>query len=174
MDIFDRVLPKPVRPEQFFFYNERAPDQLVQDMNKVFASTRGFVFSPNLAGEFMSAYTFRAQPKWSLIFIRGGGTAVRMKGEVTPQGSGSLITIRLLANWTFALFVLFPPSLVLLWLIMVPKDRLPEFPSEDLLAPIGLLVFFPTCALLTAWIAKRRFKQNFIRHFQLTPLKPAS
>ena len=97
-----------------------------------------------------------------------------MNGEVDAYGSGSVVTIELHAHWTLGLFALFPPSLALLWLIMVPKDRLPSFSFEGSIAPVGLLLLFPTFALLSAWIAKRFFKRNFIHCFNLTQMKVTS
>ncbi|MEO8589534.1 MAG: hypothetical protein ABI432_09210 [Flavobacteriales bacterium] len=172
MDFFDRILPKPIRTEEFVFYSDRSPELLVRDIQGVFEKTRGFVFSPNLTGEFTSAYSFKARPKWSLLVINKGttGPAVRMRGEVNPSGSGSTVEIELSVHWTLGLFVLLPPAIALVWFIMVPKDRLLPLSSEDSIAPVGLLLFLPSFELLSAWVAKRLFKRNFVRCFKLTKL----
>jgi len=176
MDFFDRILPKPIRTEEFTFYSHRTPELLVREIQGVFEKTRGFAFSPNLTGEFTSAYSFKAQPKWSLLVINNSSTgpAVRMRGEVNPSGSGSAVEIKLSAHWTLGLFALFPPALALIWVIMVPKDYFQSFSVEDCIAPTALLLFLPTFALSSAWVAKRLFKRNFVRCFNLTKVPSRS
>lgn len=173
MDFFDRVFPKPIRTEGFKFYTDQSPEALIRRIGEVFEKTRGFVFSPNLTGEFTSAYTFKARPKWSLLVINNGttGPAVRMNGEVSVYGSGSLVAIELIAHWTLALFALLPPAIAVVWLIMVPKEHLYDLSMRDAVVPLGLVLFFPTFALLSAWIAKRLFKRTFVACFNLTPIQ---
>jgi len=173
MDFFDRILPKPVRTEAFTFYSKRSPEALVHNMQEVFDRTRGFVFTPNLTGEFVSAYEFNAQPKWSLLVINKANTgpAVRMKGEVSGHGSGSLVEVELTAHWTLALFVLLPPAIALVGLIMVPKEHLSGITPKDAGIAMTAILFIPMGALISAWLAKRLFKQNFVACFKLAPFR---
>lgn len=170
MDFFDRLLPKPIRNEEFLFYSDLGPDMLIRDMRELFERNRGWALSPNLYGEFTSGDTFRARPKWSLLVINRAmtGPAVRMRGEVRSHGSGSAVAIELIPHWTLGLFVMFPIALVLVVMIMVPKERWAATSMEDFVVPMLLLLSFITMGLAGAWIAKKLFKRNFVRFFKLS------
>lgn len=172
MDFFDRILPGPIRTEEFTFHSDQSPEVLVGRMRDLFEKTRGLVFSPNLCGEFTSAYGFKAQPKWSLLVINKGqsGPAVRMKGEVSAYGGGSLVSIELIPHWTLGVLALFPPLVALIWLIAVPKSHLADITVQEVMVPFAFVLFFPAFSLTSAWVAKRLFKRNFMSYFKLTPI----
>lgn len=171
MDFFDRLLPKPIRNEEFLCYSDRSPDVLIRDMRELFERNRGWALTPNLYGSFTSRDTFRVRPKWSLLVINRAmtGPAVRMRGEVRSHGTGSIVAIELIAHWTLGLFVMFPILLVLVVIIMVPKERWAATSMEDFVVPVCFLLSFITLGLAGAWISKKLFKRNFVRYFKLRP-----
>lgn len=172
MDFFDRLLPKPIRNEEFVFTSGLTPDQLAKEIRETFKGTRYLNFSPNLTGHFISAYEFNAQPKWSLLVVSAGSMifpAVRMNGIIGGLGSGSSVHITLIPSWILGFFSMAPVALAMVLLITVPNENLARWSTEGVTKMAMFLVSLMSFTLLVTWIAKHRFKRNFVKQFKLLP-----
>lgn len=167
-DFFDRLLPKPIRTEFLVFTSSLRQDELLNRIRALLDRTRGFVFTPNIGGRFISSTEFKAYPKWSLIVIRGSyRPSVELTAEVVPMDHGSALEISIRSNWVFGVLALAVPLVGVVWLVLVPKDHLTDISLKEWLVGLGYVASFPTISLLLAYIAKRRFLRTIRREFDL-------
>lgn len=140
------------------------------EIQQLFDKTKGWNFSVNLTGEFVSDYEFKMTPKWQFAVIRSFEREVSyLNGQIFPDE----------LKRTRVTFTVRPNSILLIFFFLFPVFGLFALTTNNLKGEIDEariigLVFtlgVPALMLLFGHFAKQELKNRFVKTFDLRPIK---
>ena len=164
-----RLLPKQIWKEEFYYYSDKSVDGLKSEIQQLFAKTKGWNFSVNLKGEFISDYEFKMTPKWQFAVIKS------FEREVSYL-NGQIFSDEL--NRTRVTFTVRPNSILLIFFFAFPLFGIFALTTNNIKGDVnearivGAIFTFvvPTLMLLFGHLAKQGIKNRFIKTFDLRPV----
>ena len=168
-----RLLPKQILTEEFCYYSDKSIDELKTDIQNLFDKTKGWNFSVNLTGKFISEFEFKMTPKWQLITISN------FERDISYL-NGQLFSDKL--KRTRVVFTVRPNSIFLIFFLIFPIIGTYIFINENTngdnidikIAGLVFTLIVPAITLIIAHFAKQGIKNRFVETFDLKPFTQES
>lgn len=164
-----RLLPKQIWKEEFEYYSNKSVDGLKSEIQQLFDKTKGWNFSVNLTGEFISEYEFKMTPKWQFAVIKSLEREVSyLNGQIfSDELKRTRVTFTVRPNSILLIFFFVFP---LLGIFALTTDNINGDINEARIVGAVFTLVVPSLMTLFGHFAKQGIKNRFVETFDLRPV----
>ena len=167
-----RLFPKQISEEEFIYSSTLSETDLISEIKETLEKRKGLNFSHNFYGKFISEDTFRITSKWqvgtsSKLFFHSD---TALKGRIYKKDKHETqIFLSVTPHSLFPTAFVLSPLIFILGIFFPDKNGVDtSFDLKFALVSVALAVLIPIVIMFLSNLSKKRLRERFTNHFNLS------